>query len=171
VDIVYFTSVSQHPPHVPKFDFFYIHSVNSSIFFSSFLSQPWLAVSNKIRLLEWKVRFDLAMYVSRGSPSPLLSEVTNYKSKKDSSWDEVIKRVNKYEDDGHSSKLVRALAHGEQVCRKYEDKDGFRITGGMWRTLGNMAIDSVEAGEPTWVRSTGFEEAWEDVPIREGARL
>jgi hypothetical protein len=37
--------------------------------------------------------------------------------------------------------------------------------------MGHMAIDSVEAGEPHWVRSCGFDEAWKDVPVREGARL
>jgi hypothetical protein len=172
VRIVYFASLSQHPPQIPKFDFFLIHSVNASIFFSSFLTQPWLSTSNKIRLLEWKVRLDLALYVSRGSPPLLLSEVTEYKSKMNSDWDQVIKRVNKREDDGHAPKLIRALAHGEQVSKKFEKKEGFRIKGDMWSKVGNMAIDSVESGGPTWVRSTGFEEAWKDVPKREeGSRL
>lgn len=171
MDIAYFTSAAQRPPHIPKFDFFYMHCVNSSIFFSSFLSQPWLSVSNKVRLLEWKVRLDLAMYASRGSPELLLDEVEDYRSKKDSSWDEVIKRVNMLPDDGHASKIIRALAHGEQVCKPYEQKDGFRIKGDHWLKLGNMAIDSVQAGEPTWVRSAGFEQAWDDVPMREEVRL
>jgi hypothetical protein len=112
------------------------------------------------------------MYVSRGCPPLLLSEVTQYRSKMDSDWDNVFKRVNKREDDGHTPKLVRALAHGEQVCKKFEEDEGFRIKGDMWLKLGNMAIDSVESGGPTWVRSTGFEEAWKDVPkIEESPRL
>ena len=111
------------------------------------------------------------MYVSRGCPPLLLDEVTNYKPKEKSGWDAIIKRVNKLEDDGHASKLVRALAHGEQACKKFESKQGFVIKGDMWEKLGHMAIDSVEAGEPHWVRSCGFEKAWEAVPLREGARL
>jgi len=45
------------------------------------------------------------------------------------------------------------------------------IKGDMWDQLGHMAIDSVEAGGPNWVRSAGFKEAWEKIPIREGPRL
>lgn len=168
---VYYTGASQRPPKQVKFDFFFMHCVNSSIFFSSFLRQSWLSSSNKIRLLEWKVRTDLAMYASRGSPPLRLEEVTNHKSKKDSSWEEIFSRINKFEDDGHASKLIRALANGEKLCGKFEKKEGFVVKGDMWRQLGNMVVDSVEAGEPTWVRSTGFEEAWKNVPERETARL
>jgi len=32
--------------------------------------------------------------------------------------------------------------------------------------MGHMAVDSVEAGEPRWVRSAGFDEAWEGVEVR-----
>ena len=42
--------------------------------------------------------------------------------------------------------------------------------GDEWRVLGNMVVDSVGV-EPRWVRSAGFEEAWEEVGLREGARL
>lgn len=112
------------------------------------------------------------MYVSRGCPPLLLSEVTQYKSKMDSDWDKLFKRVNKREDDGHAPKLVRALAHGEQACRKFEGKEGFRIKGDMWLKLGNMAVDSMESEGPTWVSCAGFEEAWKDIPKRgESPRL
>ncbi|KAF2177950.1 hypothetical protein K469DRAFT_732126 [Zopfia rhizophila CBS 207.26] len=164
---VYFTGAAQHPPHQVKFDFWNIHAVNLSIFFCSFLRQPWLSTPNKIRLLEWKIRIDLAMYASPRPPKLLLDEITNYKSKKDSSWGDIFKRVKTYHDDGHACKLVRALANGEQVCKKYEDKDGFVIKGDMWRKLGNMAIDSVEAGSPDYVRSG----AWSSVPLRDQSRL
>jgi len=80
--------------------------------------------------------------------------------------------VNRLPDDGHSSKLVRALANGERVCQEYEDapeaKD-WKIKGDMWLNLAHMAIDSVEATTSKWVRNVGFEEAWKDVPQR-GAR-
>ncbi|KAF2179887.1 hypothetical protein K469DRAFT_715987 [Zopfia rhizophila CBS 207.26] len=168
---VYYTGSAQHPPNQVKFDFYYMHCVNASIFFSSFLKQSWLSSANKIRLLEWKVRIDLAMYASRRSPRLNPSEITNYRSKRDSNWTEIFERVKEFEDDGHASKLVRALANGEKACKKFEDKEGFVIKGDMWRLLGNMVIDSVEEGEPVWVRSAGFEEAWEKVPERETARL
>jgi hypothetical protein len=149
-----------------------MHCVNSSIFFSAFLSSTFLSPTTKRRLLEYKVWNDITMYISRGCPSLVPSEITNYTPKEDSDWAGVIKRVNTFEDDGHACKLVRALAHGEQACRGYEG-EGFKVKGDMWRTLGHMAIDSVESGEPHWVRSCGFEKAWEKIPMREGegARL
>ncbi|KAF2448756.1 hypothetical protein P171DRAFT_428775 [Karstenula rhodostoma CBS 690.94] len=168
---VFYTAAAQHPPSIPKFDFFFIHVTNASIFFSTFLSLSFISAATKRRLLEWKVRSDLAMYASRASPPLLMDDLTSYESSdKDDSWERVIERVNALPDDGHASKLVRALAHGEQVCKKFELKEGFVVEGDMWRRLGNMAVDSVEAGGPTWVRSTGFEEAWRDVPVRQGMR-
>jgi hypothetical protein len=170
---IYFTGAAQHPPHQVKFDFFYMHCVNCSIFFSNFLSSAneFLTSATKRRLLEWKVRNDITMYTSRGCPPLLLDEITAYKPSQDSDWDKIIQRVNRMDDDGHAAKLVRALANGQQVCQKYEGKEGFVIKGDMWRKLGHMAIDSVEAGEPHWVRSCGFEKAWEGIPLRDGARL
>lgn len=148
-----------------------MHCVNCSIFFSAFLHSSFLSPANKVRLLEWKVRNDLTMYASRASPSLNLSEITHYHSSRDLSWDKLFQKANRFEDDGHTSKLVRAIAHGEKACANFEGKEGFVIKGDMWRTLGNMVIDSVEAGGPTWVRSCGFEQAWESVPERETSRL
>ncbi|OKL58123.1 hypothetical protein UA08_06430 [Talaromyces atroroseus] len=164
---VYFTGAAQNPPYQVKFDFFYIHAVNLGIFFCSFLQQPWLSMPSKTRLLEWKIRMDLAMYASPRPPELLLDEIVNYKSKKDSSWEDIFKRVKIYHDDGHACKLVRALANAEQFCKKYEDQDGFVIKGDMWRKLGNMAIDSVEAGSPDYVRGG----AWSSVPLRDPSKI
>ena len=165
----YFTGTAQNPSHQVKFDFWNIHALNLSIFFCSFLNQPWLSTSNKIRLLEWKIRIDLAMYASPRPPKLFLEEITNYESKKDSSWEDIFKRVKTYHDDSHACKLVRALANGEQICKKYEDdgKGGFIIKGDMLRKLGNMAIDSVEAGSPDYVRGG----AWSNVPLRDQSML
>ncbi|KAJ8109458.1 hypothetical protein OPT61_g7448 [Boeremia exigua] len=170
---VYFTAAAQRPPHQIKFDFYYMHCVTSSIFFSNFLSPAnnFLTPATKRRLLEWKVWNDLVMYASRHSPDLLLSEITDYTPKHDSDWDQIILRVNKFQDDGHASKLIRALANGQKSCEPYEDKLGFAIKGDAWRKIGHMAIDSVEAGEPHWTRSCGFDQAWEDVPLRDGAKL
>lgn len=80
-------------------------------------------------------------------------------------------RVCVFNDDGHSAKLVRALAHGQKICGPYEDKDEFRVKHDDWLQMGHMAIDSVEDTEkfpnvPHWARSVGFEEAWEKIPLR-----
>lgn len=168
---IYFSAAAQHPPHQVKFDFFYMHCLNASIFFSNLVSSAndFLTPATKRRLLEWKVTNDVTMYASRGCPPLLLDEITNYTPSQESGWDKIIQRVNKMDDDGHAAKLVRALANGQQVCKPYEAKEGFVIKGDMWLKLGHMAIDSVEAGEPHWVRSCGFEKAWEGVPLRDGA--
>jgi hypothetical protein len=151
-----------------------MHCINCSIFFSSFLKHlSFVSPSTKRRLLEWKVWNDITMYVSRGCPDLLISEIENYKPRQDDSkgFEEVIKRVSRVEDDGHACKLVRAMANGEQECGRFEGQEGMVIKGDMWRVLGHMALDSVEAGEPHWVRSCGFEEAWKDIPLREGSKL
>ena len=136
--IVYFTGGAQHPPKQVKFDFYYMHAVNCSIFSSAFLKQSWLSDANKVRLLEWKGRNDLALYASRRSPQPLMDEITHYKPKISGPWDEVFERVINQEDDGHAAKLIRALAHGEQICRPFENDQKFRIKGKMWLQLGHM---------------------------------
>lgn len=150
-----------------------MHCINCSIFFSSFLKQPWLSTPNKIRLLEWKVRGDLALYASRGCAKLLPEEITNYKPTHgaDASWDDVFERAKKFTDDGHVNKFIRALANGEKECKRWEGEDGFVIKGDMWRLLAHMVIDSVEAGDPHWVRNAGMKEAWEEVPLRDSSRL
>lgn len=166
---VYFAGASQRPDKQVKFDFFYMHCVNCSIFFSTFMNEPWLKQEDKIRLLEWKGRLDLALYVSRGCPELRMDEIKNYRPKNSSDgWSEIIRRVDILSDDGHASKLVRALANSEQVCKQYESQpdDAFAIKGDMFLKLGHMAIDSVEASGPNWVRSTGFDQAWKDIPAR-----
>ena len=117
-----------------------MHCVNCSIFFSAFQKAAWIKAKDQVRLLEWKGRVDLCMYASRRSPKPLLDEVTNYKPKngKENSWNDVYQRVRELEDDGHGSKLIRALSNGEQSCKPYEGDPRFPIQGGMWQQLGNM---------------------------------
>jgi len=167
---IYFAGAAQRPNKQVKFDFFYMHSVNCSIFFSAFIKEPWLSAENKCRLLEWKGRLDLAMYVSRGCPELLIDEIKNYQPKRpEDSWADIVRRVDKLPDDGHASKLVRAIANGHQVCQPYEKEaeDVFPIKGDdMWLQLGHMAIDSVETNGPNWVRNTGFAQAWEEIPDR-----
>jgi hypothetical protein len=121
-----------------------MHAVNSSIFYSTFLSQPSFSTDTKCRLLEWKGRQDLVMYASRRSPEPLMEEITNYLPRKavvpggeEAQWRDIVDRVVHHEDDGHASKLVRALAHGQVVSKPWE-KDSFRIKDGMWLKLGHM---------------------------------
>jgi len=66
-------------------------------------------------------------------------------------------------------KLGRAVAHAETVGRVWEAEAWCRVRGWMFLRVGNMAVDSVEAGGETYVRSAGFEEAWEGFGERVGS--
>ena len=126
-----------------------MHCVNCSIFFSAFLKAPWISTANKVRLLEWKGRLDLCMYASRKAPTPLIHEIESYHPKESGkpesqSWEGIIHRVIKHNDDGHAAKLVRAIAHGEVVSKPYEGDERFKIKGDMWLKLGNMGECQLE---------------------------
>ncbi|KAJ5831991.1 hypothetical protein N7474_000302 [Penicillium riverlandense] len=159
--VVYYTSAAQRPTKEIRIDFFYIHCVNSTIFFSKIIDLPFLDEAAKVRMLEWKGRLDLLMYVSRGAPDLLPSEVTKYPAKDD--WATVFSRsITHPGDDGHLAKLARAVAHGQRVCQPFESQQKMPISGDMWLKIGNMAVDSTIAEDerPMWIRSTGFDEAW-----------
>ena len=120
-----------------------MHSVTCSVFFSSFIKQSWISATNKAKLLEYKGRLDLCLYVSGGAPQLLLDEITHYAPKQPalaSDWNAIFERVKVFEDDGHACKLVRALAHGEKICAPWEQSEKFRIKGDMWLKLGNMGM-------------------------------
>lgn len=171
----YFASTAQHPSRKKqvKFDFFYMHSLNCSVFYSAFIDpkNDWLKNEDRARLLEAKTWSDISMYVSRGSPELILEEVTDYMPKQpQDGWHEIFERVDSLPDDGHASKLVRALANGERVCKEYEDNEGkdWPIRGDSWLRIAHMAIDSVEGTTTKWVRNAGFDQAWEKIPDRSG---
>ncbi|RAH48453.1 questin oxidase family protein [Aspergillus brunneoviolaceus CBS 621.78] len=159
--VVYYTSAAQRPSKQIKFDFFYLHSLNSSIFVSKLLTLPFLDTQSKCRLLEWKGRLDLLLYVSRGVPELYLDEIRAYPTAH--SWAEIFAFCNRHpQDDGHLAKLVRAVAHGERACRPFEEQ--WPIKGDMWLRIANMAMDSTSDHDhhPMWVRSTGFDQAWRE---------
>ncbi|KIW01608.1 uncharacterized protein PV09_07080 [Verruconis gallopava] len=166
---VLFAGAAQRPTKAVKFDFYFIHCVNASIFFSAFLRQPWLSDDSKRRLLEWKARLDLAMYASRRAPDLLVDEIVRYRPRRPGA--DPIRRALEVDDDGHAAKLVRALCHAKKACEQFDGEPGFEINGDMWDQLLHMAVDSVEASEPHWVRSAGFDEAWRAVQDRPHAAL
>ncbi|PYI22895.1 hypothetical protein BO99DRAFT_399627 [Aspergillus violaceofuscus CBS 115571] len=161
--VVYYTSAAQRPTKPIKFDFFYLHGLNSSIFFSQILTLPFLEVKTKLRLLEWKGRLDLLLYVSRGTPALSLEAIRTYPVAH--RWEEIFAFCSRHpQDDGHLAKLVRAVAHGERACRPFEGERPWPIEGDMWLRIANMAMDSTSDHDhhPMWVRSTGFDQAWRE---------
>ncbi|KAJ5819745.1 hypothetical protein N7474_005336 [Penicillium riverlandense] len=157
---------AQMPPKEYKLDFFLIHNLNCSIFFASFLKQGWMSTESKIRLLEWKGRFDVISYAARGSPQLAVNEIKNYVPKRPSTgWDDLYQRVNDMDDDSHVTKFLRGMAHGEQFCEQFgaAQEERFPLSGDMWRRIGHMAVDTTEK-EPVarnrWVRGAGFPSQW-----------
>ncbi|TVY85157.1 Questin oxidase [Lachnellula suecica] len=168
--VIYFTAAAQRPPKQIRFDFYFMHCLNASIFFPTLNKLSWLSTANKVRLLQWKGHLDLAMYASRRSPPLLLEEIATYVPAKlergDAEWPGIFRRLEEFKDDGHAIKLGRAVRNGELVAGKYGDVEWERIKGFMWEKIGNMVIDSVEDEGVTWVRSAGFDEAWVDYKDR-----
>ena len=170
----FFSGASQHSSRKKqvKFDFFHMHSMNCSIFYSAFIDSKhddWLKNEDRQRLLQFKGWSDIAMYISRGSAELITDEIKEYKPKRpNDGWAEIFKRVDAMTDDGHASKLVRAFANGERICAEYENNEGrdWPVKGDMWLKLGHMAIDSTEGSSSKWARNVGFDQAWKDVPDR-----
>jgi len=176
---IFYTAAAQRPPKAIRFDFYFMHCVNSSVFWPTFNALPWLSTAAKCRLLEWKGRLDLAMYASRRSPELLGEEIRGYVSKDEGGWLELARRLYAIPgDDGHAIKFLRALGEAERVCGAFEGEgwarikgaEWARIKGAEWARVGNMVVDSVEEAqgkeEGTWARSVGFDEAWEGVGDR-----
>lgn len=159
-----------------KFDFFLMHAHNSSMALSALCLQSWISPETKARLIEWKGRHDLTLYTAHRTPKLYFDEIRNYVPKDNKStnpWMSVISRSISYPDDGHCIKFVRSLAYGEKLCRKFLGRPGFEMEGDMWVKLAHMCIDSCEtkgegsdATSTRWIRSTGFDEAWEGVGPR-----
>lgn len=172
----FIAGAAQRSNKVVKIDFIFVHYINASIFYSAFLEQDWISTAAKCRLLEWYARLILLFYAASLGPELLASEVKDYRPcQPESAWSSIMKRSLAVPDDGHLPKLIRALAHGEQVSQPWEAEDAQRstkvlpVTDGMWLQIANMAIDSAEA-EPDllrrWVRGAGSDEAWAEFPDR-----
>ncbi|KAF9887293.1 hypothetical protein FE257_010288 [Aspergillus nanangensis] len=166
--VVYYTAAAQRRSKKVKFDFFFLHCVNVSIFFPKIMALSWIDVRSRVRLLEWKIRMDLLIYVSGGSPGLHLEDINKYQTAHD--WSSIFEHGNVHtEDDGHFPKLARALANGEKACRPFESQgDRFKITGDAWLKIGNMVMDSTPyaGAAEEWVRFAGFDEAWREIEDR-----
>lgn len=171
----YFTLTSLRLDKIPKVDFFYMHCLNCSLFFRDFdrLPENVLSLENKARLLESKAKMDFATYVLGNCPPLRVSELEQYAADgatkegiEKGGWDDLFKAVNGFEDDGHTSKLIRAIASAAEVCGPYEETEGWPLKGQDWLRAGKMVMDSVKAPGETWVFLTGYEEAWIDIPAR-----
>ncbi|KAF5018715.1 hypothetical protein F66182_9299 [Fusarium sp. NRRL 66182] len=162
-----------HPPNAPRFDFFLMHHVTSTPFFLNLNAQSWIPTSVKVRFLETKIRMDLVQYMARGAPKLHGDLLRNYTPKDGNDLvtkpEDLFPRIHNIVDDGHTVKLARALMLAQRVLKPYEDRGWIKIKGDdEWlRAVYVLADANEEAdaqGETMWIRSAGFEEAWEEIP-------
>ncbi|KAL2676747.1 hypothetical protein Neosp_010512 [[Neocosmospora] mangrovei] len=156
-----------HPPHTPKFDFFLMHHVTSTPFFLSLNVKPWIPASTKAQLLEYKIRMDLLTYAARGCPTlhgDLLREYTPRDGKLADKMEDLLPRIHKIVDDGHTVKLARALILAKRTTEPFEDKEWVKIKGDDWLRAMHLLLDANENGGTMWVRGAGFDQAWDGIP-------
>ncbi|KAJ4248012.1 hypothetical protein NW757_008638 [Fusarium falciforme] len=138
------------------------HHVNSSLIYLTFNSQPWLSTTDKVRLLEWKIRLDLVQYTARGYPTISLESIEPYvpKQPSDESVREIGMRVYGFGDDGHAIKQARATAVCHELMEEYKDKSWAVLKDeSVWNKIQHMVVDAVEGPGVLYVCSTGFDEA------------
>lgn len=82
---------------------------------------------------------------------------------------DLLPRFFPIEDDGHTIKLVRAVLIARDVVEKYALADWVRIRGhDAWLRLMYTVLDAtVDPAGQRWVRGTGHDEAWAEVPTKE----
>ncbi|EWY99401.1 hypothetical protein FOCG_01290 [Fusarium oxysporum f. sp. radicis-lycopersici 26381] len=162
-----------HPPHAPRFEFILMHHITSTPFFLTLKEQSWIPVSTKARFLENKVRMDLLQYIARGSPALRSDLLRGYEPKDGEKLvgkpEDLFPRIHKVVDDGHTVKLARALMLAQRITKPYENKEWVKIKGDdEWLRAVYLLLDANEEadrqGGTMWVRSSGFDEAWEEIP-------
>ncbi|KAF4120221.1 hypothetical protein GMORB2_3348 [Geosmithia morbida] len=170
-----------NPPYIPKFDFFFIHHVNSVPFFSAVNAHSWIPTSTKTRLLEWKMRLDLLQYVAGGLPSLDHEAILDTYTPQDErdraallaaggdghaqSPRDLLPRVHAIPDDGHIIKLSRALILIQERTAEFSDREWVRIRrDDQWLRIHYMLLRGVERESGHWVMSPGFKQSWRGVP-------
>nr|POE56471.1 questin oxidase [Quercus suber] len=167
----YFAGASQRPGRKRKVDFFYMHAVTSSLFFSTLIKQSWIKLDDRIRLVEWKGRLDLAWYAVCGSPTLYPEAIVEYAGEPvdKMEWNEIFEAAVQQHDDGHLVKFLRALKNGESVSEPFETGRWgayFPMKGDMWLRLARMCLDTTRdlPDHLKWLPFTGFEMGWKVRP-------
>ncbi|KAL4945005.1 hypothetical protein BDV06DRAFT_219813 [Aspergillus oleicola] len=138
----YMVGAAQHPGKVEALDFVMLHTLTLSIFYQTFLAQNWISNENKARLLHFKVWGDLVTYAGCGCATLYPDRIRQYIPKKPNhKWEELIHRASVYGDDGHISKVIRALLHAESLP---DPRPGFPLQNEDFIKIAHLSLDSVE---------------------------
>lgn len=142
----YMIGAAQHPRKKPAIEFFMMHSMNLSAFFGVFMQAQWLTLKQRARLLTWKGWMDLALYAANACPTLYPERIATYVPKQPGGWDMIVARVNRYPDDGHTCKLIRALLNARNLSALYsaEGRSELPLREEDFLAVAHMAMDSVE---------------------------
>ncbi|KAI0544065.1 HypA protein [Xylaria curta] len=160
------------PGKEARFDFWLMHQINLCPIFLTINAQDWISTANKVRLLEWKIRFDIIEYTARAWVPVSIEKIASYVPKENTRKPaaELLPRIKALRDDGHVSKLSRAVGLCEHASKKYENQDWLKIKGeDLWNKVHQLVIDSAEGKGPKWVQGfagNASAEAWNEVPDR-----
>ncbi|KAI0021877.1 HypA protein [Xylariomycetidae sp. FL0641] len=161
-------AAAARPGKDAKFDFFLMHHINVCPLFAVLNAQAWLSAPNKVRLLEWKIRYDLIQYAARGCPPLSVDRIAAYVPRAAGPAIDLLPRIRAMEDDGHVSKLFRAVGVCRDASGKYGDAQWLRTQGEkLWDTVLHMVVDGAETPGPKWVRGAGHADAWKEVQDRQ----
>ncbi|RDW77841.1 hypothetical protein BP6252_05894 [Coleophoma cylindrospora] len=158
-----------HPPNDPRFDFFLIHHLTAAPILLLINQASWIPAAVKLRVLEWKNRYDILHYVVRWCPPLRITSVASYVPKDIDlvdSTEKLLVRFHGMPDDGHVIKLARALVIAQHVSRKYGNRPWIRIEDdATWLRALYLLLDSTEKNPSfPWVRSAGWDGAWKELP-------
>jgi len=119
-----------------------VHGFTLAVFYPAILAQDWLSIHDKARLVEAKGRFDAVLYAGCGCPTLYPQRIIDYVPRHPSDgWPELFHRSNVYRDEGHVSKLIRALFSLEHLTDTGAD---LPIAKKDFPKIAHMAVDSVE---------------------------
>ncbi|RAO66040.1 uncharacterized protein BHQ10_002052 [Talaromyces amestolkiae] len=170
----YSAGAAQRPGKKRKIDFFHMHNVNCSIFFTAFNNQSWISLEDKVRLVERKARLDLVWYAASAAAELHLEAIVNYKPTFSAGldWKGLYDAVNKTHDDGHVAKFVRAIKNGEEVSKPFEEGEGsdhLPVKGESWFKLAQMAYDTTynQEVDDKWIWGVGYDPLWAKIPALE----
>lgn len=131
------------------------------------------------------MRTGILTFLSRGSPRFDMAALRAYvpndirtgkATKMVDRPEELLPRLHKIPDDGHVIKVARAFLLAQQATKPYlankeQRPDWIRFEDDeIWLKAHYALLDSVEGAdmdsgkEQRWVRSAGFDSAWEEVP-------
>ena len=127
-------------------------------------------MDDRIRILEWKGRWDLANYASRGAAPLLADELFDYEPKKPvQGWQDIFERVDAFvdpADGGHAVKMIRGIANGWKACSALDRSKLMLKDEETWLKAAALCMDSFESEAPLWIMAIGFEEGWAPIPLR-----